>query len=449
MSTPQDLRLQTTSRQILGMALPISLAVLVPQINFITNNIFLGGLGQQELASAGITGVFYLIFAVIGNGLNNGLQALIARRAGQNQHKDIGRIFVHGVWVALAIAALGILVTYTIGPLILRATIHNPAIASQVIDFLLIRIWGLPFLYLYAMRNALLVGTNQTRLLIWGTLAETLTNVFLDYGLIYGKFGLPTIGFNGAAYASIIAEITGLVVIWVVIHVKKLHRQFAMFEDIKVDWKVVKLVLVQSSPLIGQYAISIISWEFFYILVEHHGALALAVSNTMRNIFGLFGTFSWAFASTASTMVSNIIGQKRHDEVLPLVRKISLISFSISFVMFVLLNIWPEWFLMFYGQGDEFIAFAIPVVRVVAVALLMMSFSTVWLNAVTGTGNTVVNLTIELITIVVYSIYVYYTLEVSSLPITWAWASEWVYWACMFSMAFLYMKSGRWKNKVI
>ena len=103
-----ELRLDTGYRQILKMALPISLAMLVPQINFITNNIFLGGLGERQLASAGITGVFYLIFAVIGNGLNNGLQSLIARRAGQNLPKEIGRLFYNGVWVALGIAAIGV-----------------------------------------------------------------------------------------------------------------------------------------------------------------------------------------------------------------------------------------------------------------------------------------------------------------------------------------------------
>src|SRR6187402_3902273 len=108
MTAAKDLRLQITTKQILSMALPISLAMLVPQINFITNNVFLGGLGEKELASAGITGVYYLIFAVIGNGLNNGLQALIARRAGQNLPKEIGRLFYHGVWIALGIAALGI-----------------------------------------------------------------------------------------------------------------------------------------------------------------------------------------------------------------------------------------------------------------------------------------------------------------------------------------------------
>src|SRR5687768_648079 len=225
-----ELQIGTGYRQILKLALPISLAMLVPQINFITNNIFLSGLGQKELASAGITGVYYLIFAVIGNGLNNGLQALIARRAGQNLPKEIGKLFVHGVWVALGFSFLGIFLTYTIAPAVLNATIRDQQIATQVIDFLLIRIWGLPLLYLYVMRNALLVGTNQTKLLVWGTLAEAVTNIVLDYGFIYGKLGLPEIGFNGAAYASIIAEGMGLIVIYAVIHAKGIHRSFSFFE---------------------------------------------------------------------------------------------------------------------------------------------------------------------------------------------------------------------------
>ena len=444
-----ELKVDTGYRQILKMAMPISLALLVPQINFITNNIFLGGLGQSELASAGITGVYYLIFAVIGNGLNNGLQALIARRAGQNLPKEIGRLFYHGVWIAIVIAFIGIGITYTIAPIILRAAIEHHDIASQVIEFLLIRIWGLPLLYLYVMRNALLVGTNQTKFLIWGTLSEAITNIVLDYGLIYGKLGLPELGFNGAAYASIVAESVGLVVIYIVIHIKGFHKTFAFFDRLDWDFSVTKLILVQSSPLIAQYGISILSWEYFYVLIEHHGERALAISNTLRNIFGLFGIFSWAFAATSNSMVSNIIGQGRVDEVLPLVRRIVKVSFSISFVIFLFLIVRPEWFLSFYGQGEDFIADAVPVVYVVSLALMMMSFSTVWLNAVTGTGNTQVNLMIELVTIVVYCVYVYFTLEYWNLPITWGWASEWVYWTCMFSMAFWYMRSGKWKGKVI
>lgn len=442
-----ELKLSTGYKAILNLALPISLAMLVPQINFITNNIFLGGLGQKALAVAGITGVYYLIFAVIGNGLNNGLQALIARRAGQNLPKEIGKIFFHGVWIALLISTFGILITYGVAPSILRATIHDAEISAQAISFLRIRIWGLPLLYLYVMRNALLVGTNQTRFLVWGTLSEALTNIALDYGLIYGKLGMPELGFNGAAYASIIAEGTGLIVIYGVIHMKGLHKSFAFFEDIKWDGSLAKLILVKSSPLIAQFAISIATWEYFYILVEHQGERSLAISNTMRNIFGMFGIFSWSFAATANSMVSNIIGQGREREVWGVVKRISSVSFSISLLLFFILNIWPEWFLGFYGQSDDFIREAIPVVRVVSVGLLMMSLGPVWLNAVTGTGNTRVNLVIELITLILYVVYVYLVLEYFKLPLTWGWASEWLYWLSMLSMAFYYMKSGRWRNK--
>lgn len=445
----RDLRLDTSYRQILAMALPISLAMLVPQINFITNNIFLGGLGERELASAGITGVYYLIFAVAGSGLNNGLQALIARRAGQNLHHEIGEVFFHGIWVALGFAFLGIAITTFAAPPLLNSMIRDPLIAEEVISFLRIRIWGLPLLYLYVMRNALLVGTNQTRLLIWGTLAEALTNIALDYALIYGHWGFPALGFNGAAYASIVAEGVGLVVIYVIIHIKGLHRDFSLFENMKWQPPLARSIVVRSAPLMAQFILSIATWEYFYLLIEHHGSQALAISNTMRNIFGVVGIFAWAFAATTNTMVSNIIGQGREAEVLPLVRKIMWVSVGFSTIMIILLNINPGAYLAIYGQGPQFVEAALPVLRIVSMALWMMAVGTVWLNAVTGTGNTVVNLVIEIITLVIYIIYVYVVLEYLNLSIVWGWGSEWVYWISMFSMSLVYMLSGRWRGKKI
>lgn len=445
----RDLRLDTSYRQIMAMALPISLAMLVPQINFITNNIFLGGLGERELASAGITGVYYLIFAVAGSGLNNGLQALIARRAGQNLHHEIGEVFFHGIWVALGFAFLGIAITTFAAPPLLNSMIRDPLIAEEVISFLRIRIWGLPLLYLYVMRNALLVGTNQTRLLIWGTLAEALTNIALDYALIYGHWGFPALGFNGAAYASIVAEGVGLVVIYVIIHINGIHRDFSLFENIKWRMDMARTIVVRSAPLMAQFILSIATWEYFYLLIEHHGSQALAISNTMRNIFGVVGIFAWAFAATTNTMVSNIIGQGREAEVLPLVWKIMWVSVGFSTIMIMLLNINPGSYLAIYGQGPQFVEAALPVLRIVSMALWMMAVGTVWLNAVTGTGNTVVNLVIEIITLVIYIIYVYVVLEYLNLSIVWGWGSEWVYWISMFSMSVIYMLSGRWRGKKI
>lgn len=449
-ASTNKLQLEVSNRQILKIALPISLALLVPQLNFITNNIFLGHYNTESLATASITGVYYLIFAGIGYGLNNGLQALISRRAGENKPKEIGKLFNQGVYIALGIAAVGILITWFIAPAIFRTVIHSPAKSQQIIDFLKIRIWGLPFLYVYQMRNALLVGTNQSRYLVTGTLAEALSNVFFDYVLIFGAMGFPKMGFNGAAVASIIAEFTGMFVIFLVIYYKGITKRFALFQSYRWDPENASRIASMSAPLVFQHAISIMSWEFFYILVERNSETHdLAISNIMRNVFGFFGVFIWSFAATANTMVSNVIGQQRQNEVVPLIRRIVRLSTGAALVICLLLNLMPGFLLQIYGQGPEFITVAIPVVRIVSVAMLLMSFSTIWLNSVTGTGNSRVTFMIELSAIVLYSIYVYIVLEKLKAGIRIGWMSEWLYWTSIFLLSFFYMRSNKWRAKVI
>jgi len=447
--THNDLKVNISYRQILSIALPISLAMVVPQLNYITNNIFLGQLSEQSLAAAAITGVYYLIFAAIGFGLNNGLQALISRRAGEDRPGEIGKLFIHGVGISMCIAVAGILITYTISPWVLQFSIHDGELLKRSVSFLKIRIWGLPFLYVYQMRNALLVGTNQSKYLIAGTLAEALSNIFFDYSLIFGHFDFPKLGFNGAAVASIISEFLGMAVVFAVIHYKGIGKRFSLFSSLEYHAPVANSILKQSSPLIFQSAISIISWEFFYILIEHHGEMELSISNAMRNIFGLFGMFSWALAATCSSMVSNIIGQGLQHRVIELIWKIVKISTGIAIVICLLLNLFPYIFLSVYGQSPDWVSHAIPVIRVVSSALVLMSFSTVCINAVTGTGNTKISFLIELVTIILYSFYVWLILERLHLPVAIGWTSEWLYWGSMFTMAFIYLRSGRWKGKII
>jgi Na+-driven multidrug efflux pump len=167
-SLQNSLQFKITNKQILKLTLPISIAILVPQLNFITNNIFLGHYSTTTLAVASITGVYYLIFGSIGFAMNNGLLALISRRAGENKTEEIGKIFNQGIFNALLVSAIAIILSYTITPTILRAILHEPEKAEMAISFIKIRIWGLPFLYIYQMRNALLVGTNQSKYMVMG-----------------------------------------------------------------------------------------------------------------------------------------------------------------------------------------------------------------------------------------------------------------------------------------
>ncbi|MEP6681613.1 MAG: MATE family efflux transporter [Parafilimonas sp.] len=444
-----QLQVEISNKQIFRIALPIAASVLVPNINFITNNIFLGHLSEQALAIAGITGVYYLVFGVMGFGLSSGLQALMSRRAGENKIEEIGLLFLQAVRIAIAFAITGILVTYFIAPLILKSALHNEEDIKVATDFLRIRIWGLPFLYIYQMRNALLISINKSKYLIIGTLAETIANIFFDYAFIFGHFGFPELGFNGAAYASIIAEFTGLVTIFSLIHFKGIGKDIHLFKNKSLNRNSIKLILNQSAPIVLQFALSTASWEFFYILIEHHGTQPLAISNIMRNLFGIFGCFAWSFSAASNNMVSNIIGQKLQHRVKELVIKIMKLALMFSVSVAILINLFTRLFLSAYGQSESFIEAAIPVARVISIALIFQSVSVVWLNAVVGTGNSRRNLFTELFAITIYCVYVYLILEHFNLSISIGWMSEWIYWLALLIPSYWYIQSNKWMAKKI
>lgn len=444
------LQVEISYRQIGRIAIPIALAMFVPQINLITNSIFLGHHSEQSLAVAALTGVYYLVFAGIGFGLNNGLQTLISRRAGENRPEEIGKIFTQGIFIAMAIAGAGIFITQLITPPILRAFLSEEQ-AGKSIDFLRIRILGLPFLYIYQLRNALLVGINQSKYLVAGTLAETLANVFFDYTLIFGKLGFPEMGFNGAAVASIIAEFTGMFVIFWVISKKGIARKFSLFGKFQFNKEIARLIAKISGPLAFQHATSVLAWFFFYMLVARNASqTGLAISTTIRVVFGFFGTCFWALAATTNSMVSNIIGQGKRDQVMQLVWKISRLSLGIAVIICIILNVFPDVYLsMFRPDDPAFINEGVPVLRLIGFVMLLLSLGTVWLNAVTGTGNSRVTFLVEIGAILFYCIYVFVVLEVRHLSILWGWLSEVLYWTLLFSLSYWYMLSKRWKETVI
>jgi multidrug resistance protein, MATE family len=427
-----NLLVQNSYKQILKITLPICIAILIPQLNFFINTTFLAHLKNDKAwAIAGITGVYYLVFASIGHGLNIGLQSLISRNAGALNKSAIGSYYAHGVWVALGLAAVGIIITYTCLPQILSFFIADSSSIEMAVHFLKIRILGLPFLYFFQIRNALLVGTNNSKYLPIGTAAETFFNIFFDYCLIFGNWGFPNLGFNGAAYASVIAEIVGMMVTYFIISFKGLQKEFEI--KIAFIWKkaIASNILKQSGPLMFQHALSIISWLLFFLFIggTKNSIINLEISNTMRSVFGLFGVFSWAIGSTTNTMISNIIGQNKQDALQSVWKKLFLVSFLVSLIMASFLLIFPSLFFSFFTENQSLINTAKPVIQVVAVAMILISISIVSLSTIIGAGFSKFALFVEIFAVIFYISYSYITIKKLEVSIHIAWTNEWVYWS--------------------
>jgi multidrug resistance protein, MATE family len=442
-------KVSATNRDIIRLAAPISFALLVPQISFLTNTAFLGRLGERELGVNGITGIFYLILSMIGYGLSSGMQIQMARRNGEEDNKGLAQILTNGIMLAVMFALGLMILSLWLAPIIFGLSLHNTDNVLMSVNFLYIRVWGLPFLMLTQLMSAFFVATNQSRVLIYGSLVNTVVNILFDYLLIFGRFGFPKWGLEGAAVASIISEIAFCMTLLGVFYAKRMYRTYPVMKYLHFDVELSQRTLGVASPLIIQFMFSIGGWQIFFIFIEHLGDRALAASQVLRSIFGIVGVGTWAFATTCNTMVSNIIGQGRQREVMPLIGKIARLSFLFALIMCAILLTFSHEFLALYRNDPDLIAYATPSLRVIVSATLIMSLSTVVFNGVVGTGNTTINLVMEIFCVSCYLIYCYIVIERMQSPLYICWGAEFVYWTSLLTVSFLYLRSGRWKGKAI
>lgn len=443
------MRVSATNKDIIRLAAPISFSLLIPQLSFLANTAFLGRLGEAELGVNGITGVFYLTLSMIGYGLASGIQVQMARRAGENNTEGLARTFTNGMILALMCALGLILLSMWLAPLIYNLTLHDATHAVLARKFLYIRFWGLPFLVLTQLFNSFYIVTGQSRYLVHGSIVSTLVNVVMDYLLIFGNAGFPQMGLEGAALASVLAEVSACMVMILIFVFKGMRRRYNVLSGARFDTALAGRSLRVSAPLVVQFLFSIGGWQVFFIFVEHLGRSELAASQMLRSVFGIMSVGTWALASACNAMVSNTIGQGRQRLVIPLIIKIARLSFLYACIVGGLLLLFSHSFLTIYGGSESLIKLAIPSLRIVVLGTLIMSVSTVLFNGVLGTGNTKVNLVIEVSCVGVYLVYCYIVIEQMGLPLVWAWGSEFVYWGSLIIASYLYLRTGRWKGKVI
>ncbi len=443
------MQLQYGYKHILQIALPLSFSLLIPQISFFANTAFLGRVGNEELVINGLSSIFYLLFIWMGMGLANGILVVLSRRQGEGDSAGFAQAFANGLVLTIAVSVVLFLAAYLCAPYILNATLSNAVIKAQTAEFVHVRLWGLFFLMPAQLINVFFIAINRSKLIIWGALISNLVIIFLDYGLIFGNFGLPHLGLMGAAYASIIGEMALLLTALSVFFIKKLNLIYLLKQHFVFNKQLCAKLLKISTPLIAQYVFSIGGWQVFFVYVEHLGVNEVAVSHILRSLLGIVSIVTWALASTCNTLVSNVIGQGKENEIGTVIKRIISISFGYTLLVVTFILFLPREFMSLYTDSPELIDLSIKSIFMLCGGVVFMSLSTILFNAVVGTGNTLINLLIEASCVAIYVIYILVVAGYLKLSLHWAWASEIVYWFTLLVFSGMYLYSGKWKGKRI
>jgi len=438
-----------TYAQIIKVAYPIFLMMLVQNLIQVIDTAFLGHVGEVELGASAIGGVYYIAMFTVVFGFSAGAQILIGRRNGENRQDKIGEIFLSGTVFLWIIALFIFFFTHWSSETILSKMLHSQHVLKASIEFLNWRIGGLFFACINVMFRAFFVGIIRTKVLTFNAICMALTNVFLDYALIFGNWGFPEMGISGAALASVISEIvsTGFFIIYLLISVDL--KKYGFRGIVLKNFRVIRNILKVSTSLMIQNFLSLSTWFLFFIAIESMGEATLAVSNIIRSFYMIFGIHIFALSSTSSTLVSNTIGSGKTNEVTALIWKIARLGLTISLVVSVILFLFPEPVLRIYTSNPELIKESIPSLYVIILVLLTLSVSNVFFQSISGTGNTRSALMIESFTLVIYLLWIWLMAIYLKAPLAVCWMVEWIYALFLGLLSFFYFRYAKWQDKKI
>ena len=198
-----------------------------------------------------------------------------------------------------------------------------------------------------------------------------------------------------------------------------------------------------------QHVVSLSTWFIFFLYIEHLGERSLAISNIVRGVSGLLWMILSAFASTCSTLVSNIIGEGHPEKVMSVVKRILKLSYGIIMGLTIIFCLFPSAVIRIYTDIPDLVTATIPSMLVMCTAYAVTTGGIIFFQAVSGTGSTNTAFKLELSALVVYVIYCTIIIGIMKADIAVCWTAEYVYAIVLLIMSYAYLKSGRWKNRKI
>ena len=437
--------LGTDVRNLLRIAVPISLGSLVQFLVVLTDNFFLSRAGELQINGAGNAGLIYLTFTMVIMGGGVGIQILVSRFKGQQHHDQMAQAFRTG---RLCMAALGIgLAAIVLGVNALggwKLLLQNPDVQAVFEPFLGVRAWGLiPFSVLMAVESDW-IGQAKTRpILILASLMAS-TNVVLDAMWVEGWWGGTAMGAQGAAYASLVAETVGALFAWQWARRRTHPASFMGLaprnRSMERQWWSL------SAPVMGQFGMTIATWASFFFFVERVGMMELKVSHLTRNAFMLAFVICSGLGQTTRTVVSTLIGEGRHHELVPTIVKLALLSYGGVWLLTHGYIAYPDWLAGHFfdaSPGREAMAATL---GTAFVALQFYALSSILVSVLQGAGFTNQVFVIELVSVGLYVVVAYSLTLIWPQSIDVIWRADWVYFFCMIGGASVGLWSLPWRQ---
>src|SRR5215475_6275413 len=318
----------------LKLAAPMALTQLGQIAMTTTDLAFIGRLGDEAVAAAGLAGTIYFVGFTLGMGLMAAVAPLAAQAYGAGNAPLVRRALRTGLWAAFFIA-LPIAAFPLRGEWILVVLGQAGSTAHLAQQYLFGLIWGvMPALWFLAIRS-FMGAVNRPQPILWITLAAIPANGLLAYLLIFGELGLPQLGLFGAGLATTIVNFgtffTGL---WFVTQRKPFSDYHVLTRFWRIDWTLMRQIVSIGAPISLAFLLEYGLFSSAGLLMGLISTAALAAHQVALQIAAIQFMVPYGIGMAATVRVGHAVG--RYDPTA--IRRAGYVAMSLGIAQSIVLT---------------------------------------------------------------------------------------------------------------
>ncbi len=296
------------------LAAPVAATQLGMMLMGVVDILMVGHVGTGELAAASLGRLWVFGSSLFGMGLLLGVDPLITQAYGSRNMELMARTVQRGL-VLGGILSIVFGVVWLFAEPGLKLLGQDPLLAHMARDYVWVQIPSLVPLYAFFVLRQYLMGRGIVRPMLYVVILANLLNVFLNYGLIFGRLGFPEMGLTGAGIATAFTRLFMLVVLIAFIHWGKLHHgawlpwsRAAL--DLRGHWQILRY----GFPISIQVGLEMWTFQIATLLAGRLGTLELASHTVAMNLISVAFMVPLGISMGAVTRVGNLIGAGQRRE---------------------------------------------------------------------------------------------------------------------------------------
>jgi putative MATE family efflux protein len=435
-----------THGRIWRISYPLIVAGVSETVVEVTDTVFLARYGITELAAIGLAGTIYGVALALIYGLVDGIQILVARRVGERRDPEVGVVFNQGLYLLAVTAAALILVLKLVVPALTEGLFTSADIHAAVDAYLQIAALALLPHAANLAFSTFYVAIGRTQVLMGATLVLAVTNIALDYLLIFGHAGFPELGIRGAAIASLTAELTAFLFLSADVWRRGYRRSFGLLGMQRLRPSILRLIGSISTPVSLEALVETLRWFLFFVIIEQLGEDVLAQANIIYSLYILLLIPVDGFSETVCSMTSNLIGQGRADRIGTLMRRTVQLSYLVMAPLLVAVLAFPEPVLSVFSSDTAFVRDILPSLLVIGIAALIAAPAETAYSAVAGTGDTRAILVFQVVITGSALSLAWYLALFLQLPLEYVWLSEVLAGALALLLSIARLRTAIWRR---